>query len=218
MGGSSAVSQVNFLMSSTIAKTARKAGKVMRRILPIKVRTVGWNDSVQSAYGVAVGMRNWNIAERPTIEPKSVNGNNTLYSFKKPVKVYLKGRVLSEKDGKIFLEADPEVAGVFEEIEEYVLTEGGKACLVDYGVHDNYNASAKLMWEKEGKKIVTLKAKWFEGQYTKPYLNGEETKHMPAVDDLVLEIVLQLYGLWADEDKSVVGTLAGVAAYNLLTE
>lgn len=203
---------------STVTKTIRKIGKTARRILPVKVKTTGWTDAVYSAFGPSAGMRNWLIAEQPTIESKSVNADNTLYSFKKPIKVYLKGKVLSERDGKIFLEADPAFTGVFSAVEDYVLENGGKACLIDYGVHDNYQSKNKIIWEKEGKQCVTLKSKWFEGRYTKPYLNGEETTSMPAVDELELEIVLQIYGLWAAEDKSVVGALYGITAYNLLTE
>ena len=202
---------------STVTKTIRKAGKIMRRILPVKVKTSGWVEDVLQSYGPSSGMRNWIIAEQPVIEPKSANADNTMYTFKKPVKVYVRGKVLSERDGKIFMEIDP-ANTLLPIIEDYVLENGGKNCLIDYGVPDNWQTRSKLVWEKEGKHCVTLKSKWFEGRYTKPYLNGETTTSMPATDELELEIILQLYGLWGAEDKSAYGVLAGVSAYNLLTE
>lgn len=203
---------------SSVTKTIRKIGKTVKRILPVKIKTSGWNEAVLAAYGPAAGMRNWQIAEQPAIEPKSVNADNTIYTFKKPIKVFVKGKVLTERDGKIFMELDPTYAGLLSMIEDYVLETGGKACLLDYGVADNYQSKSKIVWSKDEKQCATLKAKWFEGRYTKPYLNGEETTSLPSTEELDLEIILQIYGLWAGEDKSVAGVLYGISAYNLLTE
>lgn len=199
--------------ATVVKKDVRKNAK-KTRLFPVMLR--GWSSLVANAYGPAPGSRSWLISEQPVVELGKVNDDMTMYKLKKPISFVLLGTIVKEDEeqGKVHIECQAAHVALAKLIEDYIFKEaaefvnGGKS-------EENFGTRLSPFY---GDNMISLKSKYFTGRYTKIFHNSDLTTTVPAHESMVLEIIVQIYGIYAMEDKSAWGPLVSIKAFNCVTD